>query len=477
MKKLLLILILLALCFPVVMAVEVITPSNYIVSGSGYAAKSLFTDGTHDLYLGDTITWTGCSASGCTPTRCKNYLTVNYAPNNTAPVNPSSASGSFVINATNHGEASCIVLYVPSLGHYFWQVDPTYRPYANVTFSISDSANFTAKLSGVAILLSNGQTNTTGADGTAFIAITPISSAYTYDLTKSSYTDVNARSLGGYGITGGTVYDTMTYAVITTPTPVPTYPPTPAGYIRTIVRTVDGNTGTRITGATINLRDVSNNSWKNSTADSDGESYIDTLPSSTMDVYCTHPTGAWTASSETGASVGGVYLMPMYPPLLAAGDGNINLVVGVYDIYGNSLPGASVTVRVPSGATTGGITGPGGSETFNVVNNSVVTISASKSGYVGKSWSVTTNTFADQWTEIKLDRQTQATTPPTLTPGPEGTTPMPTIIPGCEDPTSSGCANIKDTALMNQLRDAGPSIVGLAILAIIFGILKMIMKF
>jgi hypothetical protein len=344
---------------------------------------------------------------------------------------------------------------------------------ANVTFSISDSANFTAKLSGVAILLSNGQSNTTGADGTAFISITPNSSAYTYDLTKSSYTDVNARSLGGYGITGGIVYDTMTYAVITTLTPVPTYPPTPAGYIRTIVRAQDGNIGSLIPGATLNLRDVQNTSWKNSTT-TDGISYIDTLPTHLIDVYGS--ASGYSSSQETNAAIGGTYRLPLYRIPLSPGTGNINLMVAAYNQDGLSLPGVRVSTILPSGATTIQATNSGGTTTFVVPNKTLILIYAEKTGYKPSQSSLTTGDFTDMQTRITLIPDYV----PTVTATPIGYTTVPTYAPNCNpdslDYDYSLCSTSKNQDVMKLVQDNAPMIVELGIYALILGLLGLILS-
>ena len=77
-----------------------------------------------------------------------------------------------------------------------------------LVFSISETGNFTNKLSGVNIILSNGVSGITDINGNATITTSP-SSTLTYSLSKSGYVTKPTEVLGGYGLTGGIVYNSL----------------------------------------------------------------------------------------------------------------------------------------------------------------------------------------------------------------------------------------------------------------------------
>lgn len=279
-------------------------------------------------------------------------------------------------------------------------------PPANVSviFDIAESGDHSVPISGALITLSNGQFNTTGADGRALIIVVPPANTYTYTISKSGYFSIIDADLGNLGLNGGTAYLTLAKTV----------PGIPPGYTRTTVHAQDATMGSQIAGATLNLRDVQNNTWVNSTADADGELIIDVQNGHTLDIYASYP-GVYTASQELGAIAGGNYYIQLFRPPLSAGPGNVNLLVAVYEsTYHTSLAGATVSIRIPSGAIDTTTTGSGGSASFVTPNKTVTIITASKTGYLSKSWSVTTGDFADQLTTVSLSPYT-ATTIPTAT--------------------------------------------------------------
>ena len=98
-------------------------------------------------------------------------------------------------------------LYSESAGIFY--IIPAVRgsppPNANVTFRVTETYDSTHNLDGALVTISNGQTNTTASDGTAFIRITPNSSAYNYSVTKTGYYSLINASLGSFGETGGAV--------------------------------------------------------------------------------------------------------------------------------------------------------------------------------------------------------------------------------------------------------------------------------
>ncbi len=217
---------------------------------------------------------------------------------------------------------------------------------------------------------------------------------------------------------------------IPTVTPTPTGPP--AGYVRTRVYAKNGNTGGLITGATLSLRDVENSTWVNGTSSSVGL-IIDVLIGHTIDVYGSYP-GIYSPSQELGAIPGGDYNLPLYPYTIPPPVGKVNLMVAVYDSStGYSLSGVNTYIfENGTGITDTRYTGAGGTATFLVTNNTIITITASKSGYISGSKSISSGSGADVFTIIDLTRLATATPtpyiPPTLpiiptvsgTPGPGG---------------------------------------------------------
>jgi hypothetical protein len=125
-----------------------------------------------------------------------------------------------------------------------------------------------------------------------------------------------------------------------------------------------------------------------------------------------------------------------------------------------------------------------GTASFIVPNNTVIIIDTWPSGYNGQSMS-TSMGAVDKQVTMTLSRASIPTTAitPVVTDPSTGAviTAAPTYYPACNpnapDYNARACGQNQDAGMMAQLREAGPSILGLAILAVIFGLLKMLMKF
>jgi len=266
-------------------------------------------------------------------------------------------------------------------------------------------------------------------------------------------------------------YNSSVLFTVAGPTPTPTPTTTiPAGYVRTYVQNVDGITSGAIHGSDIQIKDVESGTWSNWTDDSDGTGYIDTLPYHTLNIYG-EATG-YTSTSRLGLNSfsEGIYELIMFPTnaFLDPGDSNVNLIVLVND-KGTALPitSASILVTIPSGASIGGSTGLSGVETFVVPNASIIHVTASKIGYVTGTRTLTTSDFGPDTIRIELPKAVITVTPTSTIP-PGGVTPAVTV-----DPRST---SQKDTDMMNQVRDAGPLLISLAILATMFGLIKLMGK-
>jgi len=249
------------------------------------------------------------------------------------------------------------------------------------------------------------------------------------------------------------------------PTPTTTIP---AGYVRTWFISTDGMTGGSIYNSEINLLDVENSSWRNTSDAEYGLSYIDTLPYHTINAYGS--ADEYTSISRLGLDAKeGIYELIMWSGLLSAGEGNINLLVTVGALpSGLAVAQASVQATVVStGATTGGITSLAGTELFVVPNATAIKVTAWKSGYIMASKTITTSDFGPD--SVRIDLQTEViTVTPTATPFPGEATPRPTL--------DQRTTTEKDQDMMEQIRDAGPMLISLAIIATLFGLVKLIAK-
>jgi hypothetical protein len=261
-----------------------------------------------------------------------------------------------------------------------------------------------------------------------------------------------------------------------TPTPTPTGTPVgpenpiPAGYVRSMVQCVDGQTSGAIHGANIQLKDVDNLSWSNATARFDGTWWIDTLPGHTIDAYGS-ATG-YTSVSRLALPASGstMYELIMWPsdiPPAPAGKVTLYVEVNDYDT-GYTVPGASITVRDSSGATQAQTTGTSGTRMFEVVNNSPCYITVTKYGYVTQTRSITTSVSGTDTVRVEL-MHVLVTTAPTNTIPPGGVT---TAVPiDTNAPEHTGSTNAKAQDMMNYLANNGMQIVQLCVLVTILGLL------
>jgi hypothetical protein len=241
------------------------------------------------------------------------------------------------------------------------------------------------------------------------------------------------------------------------------------GTTTTTVYATDGDTGNILVGATLNIKDVENNSWVNATSTMTGIP-INTLPSHTLDIYGSYP-GVYNESSELGATPGGPYYLPLFQ-YRAAPLGYVYLYVTVRDAStGLTLLNSPVTAKLPTGATEGTNTGSSGTASFLVPNNTIIIVGASSPGYTTQSMSTTTG-IVNKHIYVDLPRATVTTgvVTPTVTDPATGQI----ITP---QPTQDSRTNLeKDSDLLNILRTYGETIMLLCIIAIIMGLVKMMGK-
>jgi hypothetical protein len=248
-----------------------------------------------------------------------------------------------------------------------------------------------------------------------------------------------------------------------TPTPVPTIPP---GYVRTEIATYDVY-GAIIRGTDIQIKDVEAGVWKNSTSDTDGILWIDTLPYHTLNAYGQFTTIAnqYQDASALGLSTGydgGVrFWLILYPYNPDVGAGNTNLFVTVTDNNG-PLANALVKVGIPNSATLLAYTASSGVQSFVVPNQTILHITAEKSGYQTMGTTINSGTGTTAFANIRLDRLI-VTIAPTSTIPPGGITPVVTVDVRTNPQKAEGALNI--------LYANGESIVMVCVLMTILGLL------
>ena len=241
------------------------------------------------------------------------------------------------------------------------------------------------------------------------------------------------------------------------------------GTITTTVYATDGDTGSILVGATLNIKDVENSSWVNATSTALGIP-INTLASHTLNIYGSYP-GVYNESYELGAAPGGPYYLPLFQ-YRAAPLGYVYLYVTVRDAStGLTLLNSPVTAKLPTGATEGTNTGSSGTASFLVPNNTIIIVGASSPGYTAQSMSTTTG-IVNKHIYVDLPRATVTTgvVTPTVTDPATGQIIKP-------QPTKDSRNNLqKDSDLLNILRTYGETIMLLCIIAIIMGLVKMMGK-
>lgn len=147
-------------------------------------------------------------------------------------------------------------------------------------------------------------------------------------------------------------------------------------------------TGFAINGAQVDMYDVENSSWKNTTT-TNGEASITTLLGHTINIY-----GSATGYSDDNLIgvpevEGGYYSLLLTPTNLTTYNttpGNLTLVVTVQDLQipHQTLQGAEVTAAWGSQYASG-TTNAAGNTFFTVPNNTAIHLSAFKSGYASGS--------------------------------------------------------------------------------------------
>ena len=245
--------------------------------------------------------------------------------------------------------------------------------------------------------------------------------------------------------------------------------PIATGYSRTFFRCADTNTDASISGCDIQLQDIEGSLWSNVTDRADGIWCIDTLPLHNINAYG-QATG-YTDGSRIGVQEWNMmrYIIPMIPGYLPPpAVGYVWVYVHVTDFSGSvSLSGATISLSGSGIPTVVTPTDSSGIAALQWPNVTTAFINAAKPGYTTGMKVITTSSFGPDFVTIALHQGTYTSTiTPTIPPG--GITAAPTL-----DPRST---SEKDAAMMNQVREAGPMLIGLAIIATMVGLMKLMAK-
>lgn len=270
----------------------------------------------------------------------------------------------------------------------------------------------------------------------------------------------------------------FTFSPGAVPTTAPT--PTPAGtsMITQYFECIDGASNGRIYDCDVDVLDVTSGTWTNATA-AYGSTSFAILNTHTMDAYGS-ATGFSTATRTGLSPFDGFYQLILQPDWAYCstpgkcggasdpGDSNINLIIMVDD-YATDDPisGASISLVEPSGATTTGTTNDAGVGLFAFSNKTQVNVKVSKSGYSSASKMWTTSAFGPDTVHIQLNKLVVTQTPTVTYTNAQGT-----VVPTLDTRSTAQ----KDASMMDQVRDAGPGLISLAILATMFGLIRMMAK-
>ena len=308
------------------------------------------------------------------------------------------------------------------------------------------------------------------------------------DFTVNNYpfnftTNVESIKLGVEDSLGNLFYSPILFTAAG-PTPTPTVTPTPAptipaGYVRNNLYVWDQNDA-QISGADVDVRDVENGSWTNTTADADGWITIDTLPYHTVNVYAHYPTaGIYLPNEilglETGYYGGHNWVLVLYP-YVSTPSGFVTLYINTrnYDTKA-VLTGVGIQLKnLVTGAITGESTGSTDSVSTVVTNATNYQITGSKSGYISKTIIINSGEALSKTVVLELSKAT-VTPAITSTIPPGGVTPVVTLDPAGA-PGDAGYSNAKGQEIMDYLASHGMELVSICFVVTILGLLKMVSK-
>jgi hypothetical protein len=252
------------------------------------------------------------------------------------------------------------------------------------------------------------------------------------------------------------------------------------------VRAVDMLSGYGINGAQVDVFDIENSSWTNQTSVT-GEVTVSALTGHNINAYGSatgYDDGESLALPVVAGSLYPIYMRPTdLPGNVSAG--NMTLYVTLLEDGTNTrLSGYSLTVFAPYGIYFSGETNSNGIFQTTIANRTDYNIEVGpQKGHLGAQKIFNSGTqvgggdsFVEQTIWLPLST---VTTGPTVTTLPGGGTPTPvvTVLHGCEDLTTpegrDKCNTAQGGQMMGMLYEYGAALVGLCILTIIIGLMKM----
>lgn len=249
--------------------------------------------------------------------------------------------------------------------------------------------------------------------------------------------------------------------------------------VTTGVTAQDMYSGYPVQGAQVNLLDVENSSWSNTTTGANGKGEITTLMHHTINAYAS--AGGYGDNEALGLDADGSgYVVVLTPSGFAnVSEGAVTAYVTVVDDDGSfRIPDARVDVSY-GGASYSITTNAAGVASFVVPNQTNVLVHARKAGYTGasKSFNSGTGSGGDAHVDVEVRLAKTAYTPTiTATTLPGGGTPTPTADPfPCDADHPENCQR-KQTEMANILVGWGPDLILFFIMLTIVGGAKLIAK-
>lgn len=234
------------------------------------------------------------------------------------------------------------------------------------------------------------------------------------------------------------------------------------------IAAVDAVTGNWVEPITVNYHDTSTGVWVNDTY-ADGQCWGTTGQNATIyyeiSAYDYLPTfNTKITENDYGPEE---YVEPLFRTGSGPPAGITSSVLRLYFQHPNGNP-VMISPGIDVLLLTDGqhmVTGYSGVAEFPVTNNTVYSYRASRSAFRTVTGAVLVNTSISEWVVV----MTEDSGPPPTPTSSITTYPTPTLTGAALEAHNKEV----DESMMAQLREAGPGIIGLAILAIIFGLLNM----
>jgi len=250
------------------------------------------------------------------------------------------------------------------------------------------------------------------------------------------------------------------------------------------VRAADAVSGYGINGAQVDVYDIENTSWTNTTTVA-GEATVSILNGHTFNAYGS-AFGYDDGEILSIPAVNGLYPIYMWPSAFATNtsEGNLTFYLTVLeDGTNNRLAGYGISLTTAAGGPgfTNGITNDNGIFQATIANKTTYYISIQpQKGHLGTSthfYSGDAVGGGDEYVEKTVWLQLSSVTPTvTATTLPGGGTPAPTVDPyPCDADHPENCQR-KQTELANILVEYGPFLVMFFILLTVVGGLKLMAK-